>query len=213
MYRNLLFLLLAVGLTGCAGFLPQSERVRLFVLGPDAAVGTGADEGARPGSVRLYLSRPEIPAYLESKQMLYRGADGELKPIAGGRWAETLEEGLARTLALYLGQREPFPMPGYYPFPDVEAESRRLRVRFHRFEALEDGRVSLVAEWRIERGDDTVRRGFHAVPDVTWKPAAPESMLAGLNRALERLAEEIAADLEAADVADGPSGVPRSSGP
>ena len=189
--RTFTLFLLCCTLTGCVNLKPKADTVRLFVLGSVDAV----YESGSPGRGAFYIGRPDLPAYLEGTRLQYRHMDGEVESLSGARWAEPLQEGVARALNEFIGSAQENSSDGYYPWPKLSSATPQVRVRLLQFGAIADGRIQLNANWQIEGQGGVVAQGTFIAEGFKWQPSDPKSFVAGLNQALEALAAEIAAAL------------------
>jgi len=191
MLRQLVLLSICLVLVACVNLKPQPDSVVLYVLGPSDSRTVPADE---PPSV--YVARPDLPTYLEGSLLQYRQSDGAVKSLARARWAEPLQEGVARALSEFITLRSGHTTRGFYPWPPPGDASPLVRVRFYRFGGTAEGRIRISASWRIESGDAILAEGIYEPADeIEWRRGEADSLVEGLNTALEGLAAEIAASL------------------
>ena len=127
--------LLGLFLVGCAG----TPEIRYFTLDT-------ADEIAADPSTKLYISRVQVPDYLDDNRLWVRPEPHRLEALPYVRWAEHLPRAITRGLQLRLGAGISEPTDGH-----------RVLVDVYRFEAnWGDGerpdRMILTAGWRIENG-------------------------------------------------------------
>jgi uncharacterized lipoprotein YmbA len=187
--RAFILLFLCFGLTACVNLKPKPDTVRLYVLGPlDTAVESGVLSGPA-----IYIARPDLPTYVDGTRLQYRRQGGELRSLSGARWAEPLQEGVSRALSEYLSSQHA--INGYYPWPKLSSVTSQVRVRFSQFGATADGQIQLSAHWQIEGPEAVVREGVFAAADLKWQTDDAQSMVAGLNEALQALAADISNSL------------------
>jgi len=185
----LLSILCAV-LSGCVNLTPSKVVTKLYALGPIEATSVKVGQ-----STELHVSRPNLPVYLDGKRLQYRGSNGEIGELRGARWAEHLEEGVARSLAEYLIQVGATQVTGFYPWPQRSRDGLSLRVRFFKLGALEDGSIRMLASWDLLKGSTLQKSGVFESSQIQWDPSSAESLVAGLNSALEEFAREIVTEL------------------
>jgi uncharacterized lipoprotein YmbA len=171
---------------------PKPDTVRLFVLG---SINVEADVEPGAQSTAVYIARPDLPNYLDSTQLQFRHTDGEVQALRGARWAESLQDGVARALSEFIGSARGSSTNGYYPWPQLSAATPQVRVRLFQYGATVDGRIQLTANWRIEGPDGVLRQGTYSADGVSWHTGDAPSLVAGLNAALKALAAEIASAL------------------
>lgn len=189
MIRVFCILLLCLSASGCVNLKPRADTVQQYVLGPiDAQARTSVGEPVRGETI--YVGRPDLPGYLEGNRLQYRVETGAVHRIAGARWGEPVEEGVARALSEYLIQNGAYAESGFYPWPR-QSEAPRLRVRLHQFSATGEGVILVTAGWWIEGPEGTLAQGMFTADDQTWQPGNAESLVRGLNQALQGLADAI----------------------
>lgn len=180
----------SVFLTACVNLKPQTDKVKLYTLGLNAAATNSiVDQPV------LYITRPELPSYLEGSAMRYHSADGEVASLNGARWGEDLGEGIARALGEYIQATGKAYVRSQYPWPKLARENLDVRVLFKRFGASEDGRVEVVAIWQIRDAKELIKEGRFQADNLSWQMDSPNTYVAQLNAALAALAETITAEL------------------
>ncbi len=192
-YKVLLLSLLfggCLGLGGCLNLKPKVDGVKLYALGPVESV-----DRVAVGATSIYISRPDLPVYLDGKRLQYRLSNGEVGELSHARWAEPLEAGVARSLAEYLQSTSPRGVSGFYPWPKRTRESAELRVHFYKLGALENGDIRMVADWELHQTDRLIASGMYQSTGIVWAVGNPTSLVGGLNEALQQLAAEVAESL------------------
>ncbi|MGJ8641292.1 MAG: PqiC family protein [Opitutaceae bacterium] len=181
---------LALFLSACVNLKPKADAAKLYALGSAEPV-----LPANVGAPAIYISKPDLPAYLDGKRLQYRKASGEVADIGRARWAEPLEEGIARSLAEYLMEVSNKPVQAYFPWPDRTKGSLDLYVRMYKLGAFENGDIQMTAAWELKDGAKIQRSGTFQSTDIAWTVDDAESFVAGLNAALAQLASELAKTL------------------
>ena len=180
-------------MTACVNLDPRPDSTRFFVLGSDASAAAAGEGGSG-----FYVGRPEIPVYLKSEKMLYRTASGEVRPVGGHRWAEPLDQGIARALAEALAAQSGTASAGFYPWAKPAPETATLRLQVREFGGDGDGSIVFDAAWELQ---DPARsaplRGDFRAQIEAWKVGSPDGLVAGMNELIARLALEIAAKTDA----------------
>ncbi len=137
----------ALGLAACVS-LKRTPEARFFtlrsVLGP-AEVPPAA---ARPGSL-VGLLPVVLPEHLERPQLVTWSRPGELRIDEYLRWAEPLDEGIARTLAEDLDALLPAHPVVRSPWPAPVVPFCRVRVELRVFGPRESGEVVLEGRWAV----------------------------------------------------------------
>ncbi len=184
MNRRFLFPALPVAVLALAGCnLPiepaKPDAVRYFLLSGTPGVSAPAGLEVRP---------VQLPAYLQSRLMVVRLSDHEIRYAEEAHWAEALEAGLTARLR---GRLQP-------PGAAGAAAGYAVRVRLQQCEGLAAGgadSVRLAATFEIiAAGDETVvaRQEFTAKPR-DWDGRDFGQLARRLGEAADELAESIAA--------------------
>ena len=178
---------LALG-AGCAANNPPRFHSLLGSEGVAAPVGT-------PGRLRIDLGRVAVPAQVDQAQWLVRMPDESLALLEAERWASPLRDELRHALLGVLVERhgavDARSSPG-------DAAPWRIDVDVRRFESAPG------AEARSEGSWSATRRAPAARVTCSWAIREPigDGMLAlaaGHRRVVERLANSMAAALQAAE--------------
>ena len=193
MLLRLITLIALIGpLAGCINLKPREDTRKEYTLGlielPRVESGQGVERG--------YIARPHLPAYMEGYGLKVRSSNGELTELGGARWAEPIELGVARALSHYIEAASGGVKSGFYPWPQSNFEDNVLHVRFHQLIATAEGRIQLSASWEVKREGVDSLAGVFTSSDVTWIPGDSESMVTGLNAALEAFSNEIWASIK-----------------
>ena len=202
MVRRLLTLAASIGLASCA----VSDPTLYYTLGQPAAgsaeSGTSAStprsaDGA--GAVGIGVGPVIMPGYLDRTQIVTRTSADQVELSMFHRWAEPLEEGIARVLAEEIGARVPTERIVMFPWRGVVAQAIQYQVVIAvlRFDGRPGGDVTLDTRWRI-LGRDGGELAF-ARSILTEAAAGPgyEPLVAAMTRALRTLGQGIAAEIRA----------------
>ena len=115
------------------------------------------------------------------------------------RWAEPLEDGIARILAEEIGARVPTERIVMFPWRGVVARAIQYQVvvAVLRFDGRLGGDVTLDTRWRIlgRDGDELAFRRSTVIEAAAGPGYEP--MVAAMTRALATLGQEIAAEIRA----------------
>jgi uncharacterized lipoprotein YmbA len=198
-WRAAILTALAAALAGCLNLKPRERPVRHFVLTPmDPAPVSAAPAAALGFSVGL--APVGVPGYVRGSSLAVRTAANELRYDELWQWAERLEDGIPRVVAVNLG--------GLLPEIQVRRSAWRredvaceLYLTVDRFEVDETGRGSLVARWRITApGAGAVLRHGQVTQAREGPPPTtdPAGSVATLSRLLEDLARQLAPEVSAA---------------
>jgi uncharacterized protein len=202
--RRLLTLAAAsISLTSCA----VSDPTQYYALG---RVGAGSTEsranasttqGSAAGTAAegIGVGPVIMPGYLDRIQVVTRSGTDQVEFSAFRRWAEPLDDGIARVLAEEIGARVPTERIVTFPWRGVVARAIQYRVvvAVLRFDGRLGGDVTLDTRWRI-LGRDGAELAFRR-STVSEAAAGPgyEQMVGAMTRTLGALGQQIAAEIRA----------------
>ena len=193
MLLRLIFLsIVSVGLTACVNLKPRVDATKTYVLGPVELPIAGASQQTERG----YVARPQLPVYMEGTTLKVRSTDGEIRSLDGARWAEPLEDGVARALSHFIELKSGGVKSGFYPWAQSSKTTNTLYVKFHQLIATADGRIQVSASWELKRASGTPLTGVFTSVDEEWISGDAQSMVAGVNAAIEALAGQISDSLK-----------------
>jgi uncharacterized protein len=176
----------------CTVLKPVKDTTVSHVL--DATIPARAVTGSTPA---VAISRPSLPAYLDRQQFVSRGADGRMVMNNYQLWAEPLDAGISRVIALNLGRlTNSLNIQPSEAFVSMDYD-RLLEIRVSRFEPDAAGNLVLECTWKLQpvSGRVSQPRSFQAIITVPGPrgPLDPQAdLLAAMNEALARLSREIA---------------------
>ena len=162
------------GLAACAAkeALPQ-----FYILTPPHA----ADEGSRTG-ISVYIRRVQVPGYLAGNSLVMIQAGNQVAYAPSARWAEPLDQGVARAVAESLNRSARVRASAFSPNGAPGDHARNVEIRLDRFEGSDTGEVFMTARYEIFSGDGSeplISRRFEA-RRTGWQPGD----YAGLTRLL-----------------------------
>ncbi|HEY0792787.1 MAG TPA: PqiC family protein [Chthoniobacterales bacterium] len=165
---------LGFGLAACAAkeALPQ-----FYILTPPNA----ADEGSRKGA-SVYIRRVQVPGYLARNSLVTIRAGNQVDYAASARWAEPLDQGVARAVAESLNRFARVRASAFSPNSPPGDHARNVEIRLDRFEGSDTGEVFMTARYEVFSGESSepqVSRTFQA-HRTGWQPGD----YAGLTRLL-----------------------------
>ncbi len=163
---------------------------------PSTFYALSAESGAaHPSPVHtLKLRRPAIAGYLDRQVIVRTIVDHRLGLVDTDRWAAPLDEMLGRVLAQDVEQR----LAGSVVFTEdgaITADANlTLEVDVRRFDVGDGGKVTLVAEVAMEKGDAHASLGartveLHQVP----QGLTTQALVAAMSDLVGKLADVIAA--------------------
>ena len=189
-YLMSLFLFLALLVAGCA----STPEARFYSLG---APGNGAVTGDDGPS--LAIGPVDLPQYLDRPQMVSRAGDNRLLVDEFNRWGGALDQEITAVLAEVLSRRLGTQRIYSYPSRIAPEVDYRVPLEIRRFDGELGGDVVLEAAWSLvdDRTGAVLRtRRVDYREQTTGSDYA--AYVAALQRTLERLADELAAELQQA---------------
>lgn len=182
-------LLLSLLFVGCVNLKPAKVPLDRYALGP-SELAQVPEESERGNT--LYIDRPNIPAYMEADRMYLRGGNGQVSAIHGTRWAEPLDEGLARALGEYVEINSEHLVRAYYPWKTKETELCTVKLNVYKLIANDDGSLLADIGWRLSCPNDEAQLGRYQAT-LSWDPEDLTTYVATVNEAIEGLAAQIIA--------------------
>jgi uncharacterized protein len=201
--RRLLSLAVCLGLASCAISDPTQYFTLAQAPAPTAertATASTAEGGVgQTTNVSIGVGPVIIPAYLDRQQIVTRTGTDQVELSAFHRWAEPLEDGMARILAEEIGARVPTERVVTFPWRGVVARAIQYQVvvTVVRFDGQPGGDVTLDTRWRIldPHGEEHAFRRSTVIETV--KGPGHEPIVAAMTRAVVSLSREIALEIRA----------------
>ncbi|HZW88210.1 MAG TPA: PqiC family protein [Myxococcaceae bacterium] len=186
--------LLAVTLAGagCLGSSPASRFYTLSTLSPHAGQGGG---GGGP-AVRIRVAPVTLPEGVDRPQLVRRTGENTVVVEEFDRWVEPLDALLRNTLVQDLGALVPEAQVLGDAVPGL-ASDRTVVVAVNRLDL--SGQVAMDAVWFVLlAGIDQPERTHRTLLTETAGSGSPADVAPALSRVVEKLAREIAAELQSA---------------
>ena len=142
-YSLIVFLLLPVLLTGCAG--SKTTATRYYLIGPVEYATTNSTQMP----LKIEIIDLHIPQYLERFHIAYRTSENRLAFSESHQWGENLRKNLLRTLAGNLASLLATNDVGTPLNRSASSPDYRLQVYIEKFERDVDNRVKLAARWQL----------------------------------------------------------------
>lgn len=101
------------------------------------------------GGTVVLVRRVEVPAYLAKTTLVTMRGGIEVQYAATERWAEPLDQGLARAVAEDLTRNPRIKAYGFSPGASSVDHSYDVWIRIERFEGNDEGKVELRAHWSV----------------------------------------------------------------
>ena len=201
--RRLLGLAASFCLAGCA----VSDPTQYYTLGQAAAgsvesranASTPRSVVAGTGTVTIGVGPVIVPSYLDRSQIVIRTGADTVEILTFHRWAEPLEDGIARVLAEEVAARVPTERVVMFPWRGVVARTIQYQVvvAVLHFDGRPGSNVTLDARWRILAGDGRELAFRRSTVIQGVERSGYEPMVAAMGRALSTLGQEIATEIRA----------------
>lgn len=173
--------------SGCS-VAPVSQQPRYFLLD------TGELTAREPGATTAIAVGPvHVAEYLDQPTLVVRDVSGALVRDELSRWAVTLQEQIGHAVRVGLEGASRSVVTA--PFPAHNADyAVRVAIRVHRFEATEEGRAELAAEWTAfnNRGEILPQQSGRFNDKTSVPGYGIETILAAQSRLLIEFARAIA---------------------
>lgn len=172
-------------LLGCATTEPLPTY---FMLTPAG----GSAKAARPAaSVRVYVRRVEVPAFLNRTNLASMKGD-QVHYSSTGLWALSLDQTISLGIASNLN-RLGIPAAGFQPSFAIPAHSYEVAVHVTHFEGHENGDVLLFASWQVlTDGGGVVASKSVTIRRSGWPFGNDAQLVALLSSETSELSDEIA---------------------
>ena len=187
-YLKLTICTLLLTLLAACGSTPRSDYYML-----------SADAQGRPGSSgpAIGVGPVSIPDYLKAREMVLNRSEHKLMLADFDRWAEPLDAGVSRVVAINLAVLLETQDVQLFPWRRDAVPEYAVRIAVVQF-AVHGQDARLISEWTVSRP----RTGEAVSQHITQLNAGaresdPESIAAAYSNLLLQLSEKIAAAIEA----------------
>ena len=140
----------------------------------------------------------KFPKYLNRSQLVRFSGENEVEVDEFNRWAEPLEQNFSRVLRTNLTRLVVSSYAMEYPWRRAMNVRYQVMLEVHQFEAHPDGSVNLSAHWAVLNLEKNKKveivRKFNYSKKLTETDYA--SMVAEQSKALEKLSQEIATEIQ-----------------
>jgi uncharacterized protein len=190
--RLVLVLLLVLG--GACRLIPQarSEPTRFYTL--PMPVPARAHIGAEPFA--LGLGPITFPSYLDQAQFVTRIDEERVTFAPNDRWAGSLRNQFERALSLRLMGALDTDDVATFPWWPGRRLDASVQLSVLAFEPDASGQARLDALWKVKDGkrDEVLEAGQASIREPI-DAGGPEAAVAALDRALDQLAQALAAEI------------------
>jgi len=192
-----------VALAGCNLPTATPDPTRLFLLSAPGGAPAAAAAPAETRAATLGLCRIELPAYLRTPAVVVRPGGTEVVRARDARWAEPLEQGIARVLRETLLAQPGVRSVVAYPAPQAALPQYEIAVRVLACEGVAgpSGRQArFAAAWEIRAtaagaGAAPVAAGTFERAPADWNEGDYAALTGRLGEAVAALGRELAAAL------------------
>lgn len=176
-------------LAACAAREPLPQ---FYLLTP-----SGPDNGRSHRGPGVYVQRVEVPAYLARNSLVMVRGGNQVAYASSARWAEPLDQGVARMVAEGLNRVAQVQATPFTPGSPPGNYAYSVEVRLQRFEGTDTGLVILAARYQIFTASGTgpiASRSFEA-RRPGWHPGDYAGLARMLSEGLMDLSRTIARSL------------------
>ena len=182
---------LLLTLSGCGVLQPVKDLAVRHLLDPLVAERT-----LTSSAPAIAIKRPSLPGYLDRQQLVTRKGD-ELVLSELELWAESLDVAVSRVTASNLSR-----LTGSMNIRPVESfttldYTTLLELDLTQFEPDAANTLILQGTWKLQpvNGKQCSSHFFHIEVPISATPGSLAGRVTAMNRALERLARQLAANL------------------
>ena len=146
------------------------------------------------GRTLVLVRRVEVPAYLSKSTLVTMRGGIEVQYAPTERWAEPLDQGLARTVAEDLSRNARIRAYGFSPGASPVDHSYDVWIRVERFEGNDNGEVVLRAHWSLSSNGSSTPIAGQAVDlhRSGWQPGDYPGMVRLLSEEVTEMSQQIA---------------------
>lgn len=185
---------LLLSLTACLGSTPPSH---FYLLEPVDQAERSRPVSEATRNLIIALAPIRIPKYVNRPQIVTAIGKNAYKLNELNRWAEALDDNIARVLAQDLTVLVPAEVVTLNGSSRSKQAAFRVHVNILEFHVDPRGQAGLTAQWNVSRGEQqvVVRQVAYHVPASTTDYRV---MVEALNQCLNRLSRDIASALRIA---------------
>jgi len=182
-----------LALTACG----TTAAARFYTLSSTATTATNATAaGAPAASVTVVVGPVSIPAAVDRPEFVTTASSNSVEVNAFNRWAEPLNDGIARTVAGDLAALLGGATVAVAPLANF-APTYRVSLRVQRFESVLNDSVLVEAVWVVRKEPDGPAHSGHTLARETVAGAGFDALTAAHSRALATVSADIAAAIRA----------------
>jgi uncharacterized protein len=187
-FRTFAAALISLFLISCAAVEPLPK---FFLLSNASA---GKIPSRQSGGTGVFVRRVDVPAYLAKGRLVTMMGGIQVDYATTARWAEPLDQGVARAVAEDLSRNSRIRAYGFSPAAPPAEHQYDVWIRLERFEGSDNGEVILRAHWAVSTADSSAPIAGQTV-DIRrhgWKPGDYPGLVRLLNEEVAEMSREIA---------------------
>ena len=186
--NGLRFASLTVATIVLASCAAREPFPRFFVLTP-----TSDSMSGHRGGTSVFVRRVEVPAYLIRLSLVTMRGGSEADYAQTARWAEPLDQGVARAVAENLNRRSGITAFGFSPSAPPGPHRYDVQIRLERFEGSDSGDVVLAAHWQVLTADgSSVASRRTEIRRNGWTPGDYPELVKLLSDEVAEMSDQIA---------------------
>jgi len=152
--------------------------------------GTPASTTALPAGTVLGLGPIRLPTYLDRPQLVTALSEHQYQLDEHHRWAERLDENIARALGLSLAKQLGVEQVVRYPWQPRQRIDYQLSFDILELHQTAAGQSRLAVQWQLKKAEQTAIGKRFECSEVAAEDA--EAIVAAQSRCLARFSEELA---------------------
>lgn len=138
--------------SGCLNLKPSPDITRYYTLSNTYKAQLTHTE---PKGLILGIRKIELPGYLESPRIVTRYNEYELDYSEHHRWVEPIDQIIGHLLQDSLKAAQGIDIVSIFPWPKALDYDYTIKINLQRFEALENNRALLQAQWTLLKGNSS----------------------------------------------------------
>jgi uncharacterized protein len=154
----------------------------------------GRIRSRQTGGTTVFVRRVGIPSYLATGRLVTMKGGIQVDFASTARWAEPLDQGVARAVAENLSRNPRIRAFGFSPGAQQSGQKYDVWIRLERFEGTDDGAVILRGHWAVSSAESSVPIAGRTV-DIRrrgWKPGDYPGLVRLLGKEVAEMSQEIA---------------------
>lgn len=199
MLRNIIIIIALVGgLIACQSS-PRKNYFVLSAISPPSDLYSGRAQSVPADSKAVYsigIGPIEVADYLDRSYIGYAENDNTLTIIDNNYWAEPLEKGIARVMALNLSQLSPHNSFINFPWRSDNKPHYSFRIQLHSL-TRNNHQASISATWELlDHSNKSIIQRKNFTQSVSIE-SNTKTLVQGYSKLLGKLAEEMNQSLNA----------------